>query len=181
MGDAAAPSMRDKNLLQLFLGLNVALAACLVVYLFLSSNRAPAITTTSFANYSAKSNRTSVPVLTADRATPATNGLVAGTNNAAAASASNAAATASVIGTSTNAAGTTNDPTAALTSAGSAKRVGWEEIEADTRNNTDHYKGYLNSLRAVGCPEDKVRYIALADINELFGKKRLKEAVTYDL
>ena len=96
MGDAAAPSMRDKNLLQLFLGLNVALAACLVVYLFLSSNRAPAITTTSFANYSAKSNRTSVPVLTADRATPATNGLVAGTNNASAASASNAAATGAV-------------------------------------------------------------------------------------
>ena len=181
MGDAAAPSMRDKNLLQLFLGLNVALAACLVVYLFLSSNRAPAITTTSFANYSAKSNRTSVPVLTADRATPATNGLVAATNHPSAASASNAATTASVIGTSTNAAGTTNDPTAALTSAGSVKRVGWEEIEADTRNNTDHYKGYLNSLRAVGCPEDKVRYIALADINELFGKKRLKEAVTYDL
>jgi hypothetical protein len=43
------------------------------------------------------------------------------------------------------------------------------------------YKAYLDSLRAVGCPEDKVRYIALSDINELFNQKRVREAITNDI
>ena len=46
----------------------------------------------------------------------------------------------------------------------------WENLE------TPAYSNYLTSLRAVGCPDDKVRYILLADINELFARKRKEEA-----
>jgi hypothetical protein len=39
---------------------------------------------------------------------------------------------------------------------------------------------YIESLRAVGCPEQKVHSIIEADINELFTQKRVKEAVSHD-
>src|SRR5205823_9379883 len=55
-----------------------------------------------------------------------------------------------------------------------AKKFTWEQVESD------EYVKYLDSLRAVGCPEEKVRYIILADINELCAKRRIKEAVTHD-
>src|SRR5882762_5214272 len=38
----------------------------------------------------------------------------------------------------------------------------------------------MNSLRAVGCPEEKVRNIVLADVNELFQQKKLKIALEHD-
>jgi hypothetical protein len=182
----APPTMRDKNLLQLFLGLNVALAGCLVVYLFLSSNRAPAITTTSFANYSGKSNGAPSLLISTNatgsstNAARATNGVASSTNASATSTASNETNSASA-NANANAGSNTNEAGAVASVVAAHKRVGWEEIESDSRNNTENYKTYLNSLRTVGCPEDKVRYIALADINELFGKKRLKEAVTHDL
>src|SRR5205814_9300236 len=50
----------------------------------------------------------------------------------------------------------------------SAKKVTWEQVESE------EYLKYIESLRAVGCPEEKVRYIILADINELFAKKRIR-------
>ena len=56
-----------------------------------------------------------------------------------------------------------------------------EQLEKDEQTRTEEYNTYLGSLRAVGCPEDKIRYIVMADINELFAKKRLKEAVAHDL
>lgn len=150
--------MRDKNLLQLFLILNVALAACFAVYLFLSSNGQPPVTSTAFPAPTMKTNasaRTSV--------TPAKTNLMA----------------VSVIEAATN--------TSAANNAGTAQPVftqtkfGWEHIQSDEQTKTNEYQGYLDSLRAVGCPEDKVRYIVLGDINELFSKKRLKEAVTHDI
>jgi len=172
--------MRDKNLLHLFLGLNFALAACLVIYLFLSSHHAPAIGTTSFANYSAKSNRSSTLVPpTPTSPLVATNPQATATNNAAVET--NGAGQAVTNTTATNAVNATNDSATTPTATASSKRIGWQEIESDSRDNTELYKTYLKSLRSVGCPEDKVRYIVLADINELFGKKRLKEAVTHDL
>ena len=61
------------------------------------------------------------------------------------------------------------------------KRIGWEQVQADEQTGTNVYKTYLDSLRAVGCPEEKMRYIILSDINEMFAKKRLKEAVAYDM
>ena len=49
-------SMRDKNLLQLFLVLNVALGACFVAYLVLSSGNQPQVTATSFTPPVVKTN-----------------------------------------------------------------------------------------------------------------------------
>jgi len=153
--------MRDKNLLQLFLGLNVALAGCFVIFLFLSSHRQPKIAVTSFANANASPKT--------NAATPQSTSTVA--------SASNHSAAATLT---TNGPAGTNSQLPALTPVLTQKRVGADQIDADARDKTDHYLAYLNSLRAVGCPEDKVRYVALADINELFGKKRLKEAEKHD-
>ena len=49
--------MRDRNLLHLFLGLNVALAVAFAAYLFLSSNSQPKVVATNFAT-SPKTNQT---------------------------------------------------------------------------------------------------------------------------
>ena len=150
--------MRDKNLLQVFLVLNVALAACFVVYLFLSSSSQPTVTSTSFPSALLKTNlatkgqekaqtTNSAPVEVAI----ATNAPIENTNQVVA-------------------------PQAVL----SQRKFGWQQMESDEQTKTNEYRTYLDSLRAVGCPEDKVRYIVMADINELFGKKRLKAAVDYD-
>ena len=40
--------MRERSLLYLFLGLNVALAGAFVIYLFVSTNRQPEVVATSF-------------------------------------------------------------------------------------------------------------------------------------
>ena len=42
--------MRERNLLYLFLGLNVALAGAFMIYLFLSTNRQPGVVATSFTS-----------------------------------------------------------------------------------------------------------------------------------
>lgn len=160
--------MRDKNLLHLFLGLNVALAACFVIYLLVSSSRQPKIDSTSFARLALRTNATTqLPPAPATNSAPtSSNGLATATNVS--------------LPAATNASTDTNLAAAAPAPVFSARRVGWEQIETDSRDNTEHYKTYLNGLRSVGCPEDKVRYVTLADINELFSKKRLKEAITYD-
>lgn len=153
--------MRDKNLLQLFLILNVALAACFVVYLFLSSNGQPPVTSAAFPAPALKSNAPARPALTAIK-TNATN-----------------------LASVTAAAGATNAPAATNLDTPqpvfTQKKFGWEHIQSDDQTKTNEYQTYLDSLRAVGCPEDKVRYIVLTDINELFSKKRLKEAVAHDI
>src|ERR1043166_5578162 len=152
--------MRDKNLLQLFLILNVALAACFVVYLFLSSNRQPKVTSASFGAVPKTNSAPRLP----DR--PLRPVDVDSSSN-------------SVTEVATNLPGVTNQivPKPVFTQ----KQFGWEQLEKDEVNKTEEYRTYLDSLRAVGCPENKVRYIILADINELFAKKRVKEAVTHDL
>ena len=146
--------------MQLFLALNVALAACFVVYLFLSTNNQPRVVATSFvppASPSSKTNATnSIPVASQTNATNLLTGIAP---------------------EGTNAPGATN----LLSPVFSQKRIGWEQLQRDEQTNTVEYRTYIDSLRAVGCPEEKVRYIVLADINDLFSKKRLKEAVTHDV
>ncbi|HUR46384.1 MAG TPA: hypothetical protein VMZ27_10960, partial [Candidatus Saccharimonadales bacterium] len=56
-----------------------------------------------------------------------------------------------------------------------SKKFTWEDVESDG------YKTYVESLRAVGCPEEKIRTIILADINELFLKKKQKIATETDM
>ena len=48
--------MREKNLLQLFLVLNVALAGAFVIYLLLSANHQPKVIATTFPSAPAKTN-----------------------------------------------------------------------------------------------------------------------------
>jgi hypothetical protein len=153
--------MRDKNLLQLFLILNVALAACFVVYLVLSSNGQPPVTSAAFPSPTLKTNGLAKPAVAPAR-TNATNVAMVATAEVA-----------------TNSSAVTNlgVPQPVFTQ----KKFGWEHIQSDEQTKTNEYQAYLDSLRAVGCPEDKVRYIVLTDINELFSKKRLKEAVTHDI
>ena len=170
--------MRDKSLLQLFLILNVALAACFGVYLFVSTSREHSIPVTTFTLPGAKSNDGPGFFLSGG----GTNGVgEAATNSSPAGTGTNAAAAVAVAaagsGSATNGPAGTNTFTAVFTD----KRVGWEQMDADSKDSGDRYKTYMDSLRAVGCPEEKVRYIVLADIGELCGKKRLKEAVTHDV
>lgn len=153
--------MRDKHLLRLFLGLNVALAACFVVYLILSSNNQPAFVSTAFPIPTPKTNviiKVAAPEIVSVPTNVSTTALTMVVSNSV---------------TLTN----LESPKPVFVQ----QRIGWKEIQADEQTSTSIYKTYLDSLRAVGCPEEKVRSIVLSDINELFTKKRLKEAVALDM
>jgi len=152
--------MRDKNLLKLFLVLNVALAACFAVYLFLASNNHPKVIATSFPAPQVATNR----AVARPAIAVATNVVLPPPQ------ATNETATPAVP--VAPAAPGTND--VALGPVFSRKKFGWQQVESD------EYRTYLDSLRAVGCPEEKVRYIIMADIDEMFSQKRLKEAVAHD-
>lgn len=140
--------MRDKNLLHVFLVLNVALGGCFVAYLFISRNNQPQVVTTSFNAPSAKTNSP------APRSAVATN-----------------ASPSSVV---TNPAAAVPPVASDVKPVFSDKKFNWKDIESAS------YLDYIKSLRAVGCPDDKVRLIIMADINELFGKKRVEAAVEHD-
>ena len=144
--------MRDKNLLQIFLFLNVALAGCFAVYLFLNANDQPKVAPSSITQAVPKSNGFSqlppLPV-TPRGPQPATN---------------------VVTETATNETPVAPAPKPVL----SQRRFNWELVQSPD------YTNYIASLRAVGCPEDKIRNIILTDINDLFSQKRLKEAVIHD-
>ncbi len=148
--------MRERNLFHLLLGLNVALAGAFVAYLFLAHSGQPKVVSTSFpagAKTNATANAKPAEVTKAgDRKTNAPPVGLKGTNEV------QTNALASVLPAK---------PKPAFTD----KKFTWEQVESE------EYPNYLASLRAVGCPEERVRNIALADINELFAKKRVKAAV----
>jgi LysM repeat protein len=50
----------------------------------------------------------------------------------------------------------------------------WQELES-----TD-YPTYIANLRAIACPEQTIRDIIIADVNQLYAKKRVMEVVTPD-
>src|SRR6266480_907279 len=137
--------MRERNLLYLFLGLNVALAGAFVAYLILSNTGQPEIVSTNFPAPGKVNPATNVA--TASPAPVKTN--IATTN-----------VPVMVVVESKPAPATTN--LAQIKPVFPGKQITWEQVE------TEDYARYLDSLRAVGCPEEKVRYIIMADINELF-------------
>src|SRR5260370_31709385 len=147
-------SMRERNLFHLFLGLNVALAGAFVAYLFLAHSGQPKVVSTSFptgARTNATTNAAPAGVAKAgDRKTNSPPEALVRTNEIQSAAPAK--------------------PKPAFTD----KEFTWEQVESE------EYPNYLASLRAVGCPEERVRNIALADINELFAKKRVKAAVEHD-
>src|SRR5438477_5798637 len=150
--------MRERNLLYLFLGLNVALAGAFIAYLVLSNSGQREIVSTAFPAATKTNAATNTAMLA-----PA----LARTN----APKTNVAVTA-LPPEPKPAPPATNSPEAKPVL--SARKITWEQVESE------EYLKYIGSLRAVGCPEEKVRYIILADINELFAKKRIKEAISHD-
>lgn len=142
--------MQERSLLKLFLVLNAALAGGFAVYLFITHAPQPKVETVSFAT--TKTNA----------AVRATNLISKGTNALAATNATVATAPAPA----------TNAPAPKPTFTN--RRFTWQDVESDA------YRTYLESLRAVGCPEERVRGIVTADIEELFADRRLKEAVAQD-
>src|SRR5579859_1056991 len=45
----------------------------------------------------------------------------------------------------------------------------WEEVESAD------YATYIQNLRGIGCPEQTIRDIVVADVNELYYKRRIQE------
>jgi hypothetical protein len=145
----------------LFLALNVALAGAFVVYLILSNSGQPATISATFPT-------TNKPNLTTSQVVAAVQPSQAKTNLPVMAPAPAPAA-------ETNSAPPPVTKQAELKPVFTAKKFTWDQVESDD------YTKYIDSLRAVGCPEEKVRYIILADINELCAKRRMKEAVAHDI
>jgi hypothetical protein len=144
--------MRERSLLHLLIGLNVLLAGAFVIYLFLSTSRQPKIVSGSLTAASAV--KTNKPVVAAKPA-PATNTQPAATTNVvAAATPTNALAPAPVA---------------------SAKKFTWQDVEMP------EYLKYIDNLRLVGCPEERIKKIIVEDINELVDKKRLEAAIKHDM
>jgi len=148
--------MRDRNLLHLFLALNVALAAAFVTYLFLSNNSQPKVLSTDFT----KAQKTNLSVRLATNSS--VEKITAPSNSVAGVKSTNSAPGTNI---STNVA-----PVAVFTQ----KKFDWNDVA------TSEYARYMQSLRAVGCPEEKVRSIVLGDIDELFQHKKLKLALELD-
>jgi hypothetical protein len=149
--------MRERNLLRLFLALNLALAGAFIAYLVLSNAGQPEVVATSFPNPGKANLAGNATVLATNKVSPPkTNAPMVATANE----------------TKSGAPSATNQTE--LKPVFSAKKITWEQVESD------EYSKYIDSLRAVGCPEQKIRYIILADIDELFAKKRVKEAIAHD-
>lgn len=154
--------MRDKYLLHVLLGLNAALAVAFVVYLLVSNQGDPEVKSVSFAG-------------SADAAASGENSLQTQLANAAsAASNANPNATAESTNALPVVAAPATHQVLQVKPTYTSRRFDWKDVE------TADYQGYVDSLRAVGCPEDKVRDIIMADINDLFAQKRLKASKEHD-
>jgi hypothetical protein len=155
--------MRERNLLYLFLALNAALVGAFAIYLFLSTSRQPKIVSTSYPVL-LRTNTPPKAVGSAATSTPKTNAP------AAAPAATNQSHQATNLATERSPAPAADNAQPLFTQT----KFGWQQVESSA------YQDYIRSLRAVGCPEDKIRYIVQADINELFAQKRLKLATDHD-
>lgn len=75
-------------------------------------------------------------------------------------------------------AATTSSPatnaTATAPSPGARRTFTWQDL------SLPEYSDYLKTLRAAGCPENRLRELVIGDVNELFDQKRLQEAVELD-
>ena len=72
-------------------------------------------------------------------------------------------------------AGQTNPaPRAPKSIASTDKKFGWQDL------TNEAYLDYIAHLRAVGCPEKQVRNIIVSDVNDLFDKRRLEQAIKTD-
>jgi hypothetical protein len=165
--------MPEKKLLSVFLWLNVALAGCFVSYVLISSSSRPKVAAVSFAPLAGMTSSVAAVVQTGAVAT------AGATNVSPATSAATNPVPEEISGVGTNGAdaalvssGNTNEMSQPMAT---GRIIGWEQLDKP------EYDRYLASLKAVGCPPEKVRYIVLSDINDLIGKRRVKEAVAHDI
>ena len=153
-------TMRERNLLSLFLILNVALAAAFISYLFLSSSNGPSLGSVGFASVAT--------VKTKAATNAATNVLPA-----AAGPTRKVPAPAQPRPLDKNP--SSEQPDRAMSKGVfTHRKFTWEDV------GSSEYPAYLESLRAVGCPEDRVRSIIVADVNECFARHKLKLALQQD-
>lgn len=54
------------------------------------------------------------------------------------------------------------------------RKFTWRDVASS------NYLTYLHNLRKVGCPEERLRELVVADVNEFFAAKRLEEAIIHD-
>src|SRR5437867_6792057 len=122
-------SMRERSLLYLFLALNVALAGAFIAYLFVTTSSQPQTVATSFPNPTQTNALTNaLAVATAPPAVPKTNVPVTVT-----------AEKKPSLPANTN----HTEPQPVFT----ARKFSWADVASDD------YAKYIESLRAVGCPE----------------------------
>ena len=173
MSDANT-TVGHRRLLNLLLGLNLGLATAAAVWLVATRRSEPAAAppaaparvepiqqpprATGPEPAQVQSKATAAPAQLSATATnlPATQLTAPSSNTASAASSS------------------VQSVTAPLLKARGARPFDWRDVESPD------YRRYIENLRAVGCPEDKVRQIVLADINELFDRRRLQIAIESD-
>ena len=104
---------------------------------------------------------------------------VAGTTNASGTSNAITAASKTNQATPVPVASTNPAPTVAAAAAPATvpravRDYTWQDV------TNEIYPRYIANLRAVGCPEKQIRAIVVADVNDLFDKRRLEHAVTTD-
>src|SRR5687767_8345357 len=115
--------MRERNLLYLFLGLNVALAGAFMVYLFLSTNRQPEVVAATF-----------VPGTKTNSNTPGPEARTAKTNHTLAATNKTVPSPVAVAQTNVMVAAPAAKPIF------TSKKFTWQDVE------TDGYRAYIESL-----------------------------------
>ncbi len=153
-------SMRERQLMQVFLALNVALVGAIAGYALFSRDRQPKVVTTSFPKSS--------PVTGSRTASLSFNASPEATVATAAPPVALVAVTNSPSAPPTIVRELSRKPTPA------AKSFSWQDVESD------EYLAYMGNLRTCGCPEATVRQIVLGDIHELFAQKRLQIAKQND-
>jgi len=55
-----------------------------------------------------------------------------------------------------------------------AQNFTWQEVESDD------YVTYINNLRTIGCPEVTIRDIIIADVNQLYARRKATEVISPD-
>ncbi|MBN2505621.1 MAG: hypothetical protein JXQ71_02895 [Verrucomicrobia bacterium] len=163
--------MRDKHLMHLVLGLNLALAGAAALYFLTTYPRQRPVAPATFITPAkpAESNAPSpIPTHAAPRLAPAPAPVPAPAPAPAPSAASAPAAT--------------NESPGRLALEGGlparlpyvSRTITWKDVQSP------EYRTYMENLQRAGCPKATVRRIALDDINALFAHRRLKIAEQHD-
>jgi len=162
-------NLRDRNLLRLFLVLNVGLAGAFVAYLFLSRNNHPAVLPAHLSPRQRHRQNPPAPrtrrELQPQRRAPGSAGCAP----------KPALQRESGVRSRPDGGRVPSAPSSGVARRREREAITWEDVESA------EYPIYIGRLRAAGCPEDKIRTIVSSDIHTLFDQRRLKEAMAHDI